>query len=341
MKVTIIHPSELGPAELDRWRALQATRPEWQNPFLAPEFTLAVGRARPGARVGVIEDGTRVVGFFPYEIRGKVIGKAIGAGISDCQAVLHEPGFDFDAMALIRACGMPVWEFDHLLADQRPFQPYHTEWEGSPLLDLRDGFETYLRQRRAATGGSIKAALRKQRKLAREWGELKFTYDASDPELLATLMRWKSSQYQRTGMMDRFEVSWIRQVVEELAATRAPGCAGVLSALYAGGRLIALDFGLRGGTVLVDWFPAYDREAGPYSPGLQLALLMAESAAAVGVHQIDLGKGQAEFKDTLKNAELMIATGRVERSRSVALVRRVHLRLVPTLRDTIRQLRTR
>ena len=47
MKVTIIHPSELGPSELDQWRAWQATRLEWQNPFLAPEFTLAVGRARP------------------------------------------------------------------------------------------------------------------------------------------------------------------------------------------------------------------------------------------------------------------------------------------------------
>ena len=67
-------------------------------------------------------------------------------------------------------------------------------------------------------------------------------------------------------MMDRFEVSWIRQVVEELAASRAPGCAGVMSALYAGGRLVAMDFGLRGGPILVDWFPAYDRAASAYSP---------------------------------------------------------------------------
>ena len=341
MKITVVHPSELGLPELELWRALQATRPEWRNPFLAPEFTLAVGRARPRARVAVIEDGSRVVGFFPFEIRGKVIGKAIGAGISDCQAVLHEPGFDFDAMALIRACGLPVWEFDHLLADQKPFWPYHTEREGSPLMDLREGFDAYLRQRRAATSGSIKAALRKQRKLAREWGELKFDYGVRDPALLATLMRWKSAQYRRTGMMDRFDVPWIRQVVEELSASRASGCAGVLSALYAGERLIALDFGLASVTILVDWFPAYDRDAGKYSPGLQLALLMAEAAASAGIHHIDLGKGQAEFKDTLRNAELPIATGRVAPSRSVALVRSVHLRPVPTLRHTVRQLRTR
>ena len=170
MKITVVHPSELGLPELELWRALQATRPEWRNPFLAPEFTLAVGRARPRAPGARVEAGRPGVGLLPLAGRGEGVGQA-RAGISDCQAVLHEPGFDFDAMALIRACGLPVWEFDHLLADQKPFWPYHTEREGSPLMDLREGFDAYLRQRRAATSGSIKAALRKQRKLAREWGE--------------------------------------------------------------------------------------------------------------------------------------------------------------------------
>jgi len=315
----------LGDAELTRWRALQQTDPALGNPFLAPEFTLAVGRARPGARVAVLEEGSQIVGFFPHEIRKKVIGKAIGAGISDWQGVVAAPDLEFDAQELIRACRLPVWEFDHLISGQRPFARFHAWREGSPVMDLSAGYEAYLSQRRAATSGSIKAALRKRRKLAREVGELRVVYDAQDDSLLATLMQWKSAQYRRTGMYDRFAIDWITQVVEELTASQAPGCAGTLCGLYAGDRLVAIDLGLRSESVLVDWFPAYNTEMARYSPGVLLALAMAEAAATAGIPTIDLGKGPAAFKDTLKTRELPVAVGRVVVSRPVAAARRVHL----------------
>ncbi|MFR9787240.1 hypothetical protein ACL07V_00960 [Streptomyces sp. MB22_4] len=66
--------------------------PEYANPFLAPEF--ARGRPAPGRGPrGDAARGRRAdVGFLPYE-RGRLgIGRAIGLGLSDCQALVHRPG---------------------------------------------------------------------------------------------------------------------------------------------------------------------------------------------------------------------------------------------------------
>ena len=56
------------------------------NPFLCPEFAVAVGSFRPGARVAVLADGPEIVGFFPFERRRLGVGVPIGAGLTDCRA---------------------------------------------------------------------------------------------------------------------------------------------------------------------------------------------------------------------------------------------------------------
>jgi CelD/BcsL family acetyltransferase involved in cellulose biosynthesis len=86
---------------------------------------VGVGRVRPGARVAVLEEGPEVVGFFPYERGPLRVGRPIGAGLSDCQGLVHTPDLEWDRRELLRGAGLNVWEFDHLLATQRPFAPYH------------------------------------------------------------------------------------------------------------------------------------------------------------------------------------------------------------------------
>ena len=81
MKITVVRPDELGPGDLERWRELQRATPSLQNPFLSPEFTLAVGRARETVRVALLEDGQKIVGFLPYERRGRFVGTAVGADL--------------------------------------------------------------------------------------------------------------------------------------------------------------------------------------------------------------------------------------------------------------------
>ena len=88
--------------------------------------------------------------------------------------------------------------------------------------------------------------------------------------------------------------------------------------LYADGQPIAGHFGLRSETILAAWFPAYDVRFARYSPGLIQHLGMAEAAAATGIQVIDLGRGDREYKDSLKSRELTVAEGRVLRAAPAA-----------------------
>jgi CelD/BcsL family acetyltransferase involved in cellulose biosynthesis len=321
MKVTVVRPAELGSTELALWRTMQRSSTQLRNPFLSPEFMLAVGNARTTARVGVLTEGSRIVGFFPHERRGRFLGTAIGMGISDCQALVHTPGLEWDARELVRACRLPVWEFNHLIAAQPAFAPYHRRLHGSPIMDLAGGYPEYVRARSKETN-AIKSLARKVRKLEREVGELRFELHSTDPAALRKLMQWKSAQYRRTRARDQFATSWVGQVVAELVPTSTAECTGTLSVLHAGDQLVAAHFGLRGSDVLSYWFPAYDPAFARFSTGLILLLRMAEAAASQGVRSVDLGRGQQRYKDELASYELMVAEGQVGISRPAIAVRR-------------------
>jgi len=318
MKVSVARPQELGESDMTRWRELQRADPRLASPFLSPEFTLAVARGRANVRVAVIEDESGA-GYFAFE-RGRLgVGKPIGAGICDCQAVVQSSGLNWDAKELLAECGLAVWEFDHLLAHQTTFAPNHVVHAGSPVIDLSQGFAHY-----AAQHPHLDKDLRRaQRLLERDFGEVKFAFESEDMECLRLLMRWKSAQYRRTGRFDRFANRSVVQVVEDLVATRATGCSGLLSVLYAGGQPVAIHLGLRSESVLSSWFPAYDLTFAKYRPGLVLLRRIAEASAAAGLSHIDLGKGQEPYKDDFKNAEIPVAEGWVERPTAAARLRRL------------------
>ncbi|MFF3325454.1 GNAT family N-acetyltransferase [Streptomyces sp. NPDC002889] len=302
-------PSELGARETDAWRELRAKSGAPANPFMEPEFTLAVGRVRSAARVAVLWDDGQPAGFFPYEQGPLGHGRAIGLGVSDCQGAVLRPGLRIAPRELLRACGLSTWEFDNLEAGQETFGAGAAEEFGSPVVDIGAGYAAYEDVLRGQSPKFLKTTLAKERRLGRQVGEVRFVFDERDPAALHTLMGWKSAQYRRTGRRDRFAQDWISILVRRLQETRAPGCSGVLSVLYTAGRPVAAHFGLRSRTVLSCWFPAYDPEFAKYSPGLALHLRMAEGAAAAGIGMLDLGRGDAEYKDALKTGELRVHEG--------------------------------
>lgn len=313
MKVTVVRPGELGAAEWVQWRTMQRATPCLDNPFLSAEFAQTVGRFRQGTRVAVLTDGPRIVGFFPFERRAFGAGVPIASGLTDCQGVIHEPGLEWDPGELLRGCGLASWEFDHLVDGQKPFEPHQVLRSPSPIMDLGNGYDTYLTQLRASAPKFLRTTRYKERKLGRDVAELRFVYDLPDHHALRTLLTWKSAQYQRTGRTDRFARPWIVGLVEYLLATRGKDFAGILSMLYAGDEPVAGHFGLRTDNVLAGWFPAYDTRYAKYSPGLILHLRMAAEAAEAGIGYIDMGKGTREYKEALKSRDLTVAEGRVLR----------------------------
>lgn len=312
MRVSVIHPSELGPTEIAAWRRMQQSTTELDNPFLSPEFTTSVARVRPHARTAVLTEGPDIVGFFPFERRGLGHGLPIGSGYNDHQGVVHVPGLDFDARELLRACGLAVWDFDHLAPGQRPLEMYRGTRVASPVMDFSAGFAPYLTclQDNSTT---FRGVLRKQRKLAREVGELRFVFDTPDLGALHTLMGWKSAQYLRSGWSDRFAKPYIVALVEHLLDTTSDNFSGVLSMLYAGDEPVAGHFGMRTDRTMVLWFPAYDARFGRYSPGLIMNLLLAEGAAGAGVQCLDMGPGGEPYKDVFKSRDVMVGQGQVVR----------------------------
>ncbi|MFJ9347552.1 GNAT family N-acetyltransferase [Streptomyces sp. NPDC101237] len=335
MRITVHRPGELTQSLRRAWHDAMDESPEYANPFLAPEFATGVGRYRGGVRVAVLRDAGEPVGFLPYERNALGVGRAVGLGLSDCQALVHRPGVTWDAQELLSACGLSIFEFDHLVAEQRPFAGHVTGTFASPVIDVKPGDGGYPDWLRASYPGLAKTTLKKERRLGRDIGELRFEFDERDPAVLRTLMRWKSAQYRRTGRMDRFARPWIVDLVDHLFHTRAEHFTGVLSVLYAGDRPVAAHFGPRSSTVLAAWFTAYDPELHYYSPGLMMHLRTAEGAARGGVTLVDLGRGDKEYKDWLKTRELRVGEGFATRAHPVAAAHRMWRRPVRGLRNTV------
>jgi CelD/BcsL family acetyltransferase involved in cellulose biosynthesis len=303
---------------------MQARTESFASPFLSPEFAIAVGHLRPGARVAVLAEGPDVVGFFPFERRRLGVGVPIAAGLTDCQGLVYAPDVEWEPRMLLRACGMSVWQFDHLVAGQAPFERYQTALAPSPIMNLAQGYEAYQAVLKTSSPRLAKETARKSRKLGREIGEVRFVADDRDLGDLRTLMGWKTDQYRRTGRVDRFSQPWIVELLEALLATRNDRFSGLLCMLYAGDVPIAAHFGLRFDGVLAGWFPAYDTSFSQYSPGMILVLRMAEAVAAAGVDQIDMGKGFKRYKETLKTHEIFVAEGIVTRPSPLAAVNYAH-----------------
>ncbi|MCC5034260.1 GNAT family N-acetyltransferase [Streptomyces sp. WAC 00631] len=340
MDISVCRPGELTAADRAAWTAFQdrsrpPAGPGLANPFLSPEFALAVGRTRRDTRIAVLREGGVPAAFFPFQRTAAGVGRAVGLGVSDCQGVVHRPGFRWDARELLRACGLAVWEFDHLIEGQEPFADGVSASFPSPVIDVGRGYEAYLERLRASSPGFLKSTLAKERRLGRRAGEVTYVHDERDPAVLRTLMRWKSAQYRRTGRSDRFAQPWITDLVHQLFHTRNDGFRGQLSVLYAGGRPVAAHFGPRTGRVLSSWFPAYDPEYGAFSPGLVLHLRMAEGSAAQGLELIDLGRGAKRYKDELKTREITVSEGWVTRPHPVAAGHRARRAPVRALRNTV------
>lgn len=314
MQITVCRPDELGEGELDLWRDFQRATPTLRNPYLAPEFSVVVGRHRPQARVAVLSHGPRVVGFFPFE-RGRLgAGGPIAHNLTGGQGVVHAPGAEWDPEQLLRACGLAVWEFDSLVEGQEPFRPYEAVRVACPIMDLGRGWDAYLAERLDRSPSTFRDLPRRRRKLAREVGEVRFVHDTADRAALRTLMAWKSDQYRRTGRSDRFTWPGVPEILDELLGTRTATFSAVLSGLYAGDVLASATVVLRSHCAAAGWFSGYDRALSRYSVGMQAQLAAAEAFAGAGVRHLQMGRGPRDvYKQALKSYDAVVAEGRVLR----------------------------
>jgi len=310
MQVHLVRPDELRPAEIAAWHAMQRATPSLANPFLSPEFAVAVGRFRSGAQVAILTEGQSITGFFPFQRRRLGVGLPICGWLTPCQGLIHAPGAGWDPRELLRGCRLSAWRFDNLIIGQRPFKAYHSAVAAAPVIDLSGGFAAYYAKLQAKSPNFCRELARRARKLAREAGGMRIVADSPDPGALRTLMAWKSQQYRSTSHVDRFEQPWLVGLFNALLATRGDGASGLLSVLYADDQPIAAQFGLRSADLVVGWCTGYDPRFRKYSPGLINLRHMIEEMAADGIHAIDMGAGAKNYyKETLKSYDTFVAKG--------------------------------
>jgi CelD/BcsL family acetyltransferase involved in cellulose biosynthesis len=326
MRVSLFSASQMPAALVERWSHLQSTAPTLRSPYFRPEFAQIVGAARNDAFVAVVDDGEA---FFPFhkERAGMGVGVPIGGKLSDYHGVVARADYAWDAVELVRRAGLAAWEFDHAPASQGGLGPFARKEAHSPCIEL-SGWETAVSRKLRGD------AENRHRKLEREIGPVEFEFDCQDPDVFALCMQWKSEQYERTGLKDIMKVPWVRQVLSGIRARNEPEFGGVLSVLRAGGRTVAAHFGMRSHGAFHYWFPAYDKEMSGYSPGNLLLLAIGDAAHERGFGSIELGKGDAFYKNRIANASTPLLEGLVVASPLTAALRDSRKAVLQWLRKT-------
>ena len=320
MRIEYQPASAIGLDQWDRWQAMVDAAPALGSPFFAAAFCRLVAGHSPDLEVAIIQDDGASIGYFPFH-RGRFGGaRPLAKGLSDYHGVISSAGVRVDPRALLRACRLAAFEFDHIPSVQAAFSPFARRADTSPVMDLGGGFTAYA-SRLAVKSDVLARAAAARRRLERDLGPVAVELQSTDDVLLAKLFALKSAQYRRTGRRDVVAEPWARAVLTTVFRTREPQFAGLLSVLRAGPRVLALHLGMRSAKVLHYWFPAYDREYAQYSPGVILLAELARTAPSLGVETIDLGKGDADYKRRFATGAIPLLEGRVERPSLLAIWR--------------------
>lgn len=314
MRIRVIAGKELDGDLVASWRSIQKTSVQYASPFLCPEFTQAVASARDDVLIAVLEDAGQVVGFFPYQRERFGLGRPVGAMLSDVHGVVCLPEANVDFKNLLRACKLTCWHFHHMIADQtRSIASPATVFRESCSIGLEHGLDACIAQLRKQGSSVVKDCQNKRRRMQKDHGEVTFAPHSDDPDLLSTLLEWKSAQYLKTQVDDILAFTWIRRVLEFIHACRTPTFSGMLSVLRIEERPVALHFGMRSSSVWNHWFPRHDETFARYSPGLILIVGLMECAPAYGVMRVDLGYGdETSYKARFRTSVVPLASGAVE-----------------------------
>ncbi|MBC7965497.1 MAG: GNAT family N-acetyltransferase [Fuerstia sp.] len=267
-----------------------------------PEFTQATGLVHGGVRVVIAEQDGIPVGFLPFQNEQRGQSVAVGGSLNDFQGLISDADSDCDFTELLGHAGIDRLSCSKLLDWQDQMGPFVLRRNPSPLIDLSAGLEGWESGLKDQGSEQLKQLARKERKLGRECGDVRFEFHTTSDSVLQTLVRWKRDQYSRTGEFDVFSANWPAHLLCYLLSlpSDAP-LQPILSALYAGKALVAAHYGLRNASVCHWWFPGYDLEYGKYSPGKILLRHLLKESAIQGVTRFDFGAGDESYKYSFAN----------------------------------------
>ena len=323
-----IPAATLPPEHRERWLRFAAENPALDGPCFHPDFVVGIARFVPDGAVALWQRDGQMIGYLPYQRRGRTAGGAIP--MCDYQALLGAPELAQDLRATLRSVGLRSWEFDNLIGTQVPIaQATHAKLTRSPRVEMRGGFDAYVDKLKRA-GKSGRNLLNKLRLLERDHGPVTFQQGVRDGGRLDQLLGWKAQRFTAEG---RFP-PWVGQTLHHFLAQPDAPVAGVLSVLKAGDSVVAIHFGVRVGRLHYYWFPAYDETYSRYTPGWLLVWFLLKHLPELGCDTLDFGPGGEAYKEYFANAHREFGTGLIETSESLARLRRGYSRVEQSLRQS-------
>ncbi len=294
-------PSRLTPADEARWAELAALRPDLTGPYFDVRYVQAIAADVPHAGVARIREGDTVVGYFPYQLRSRVM-QPLGAPLSDYHGVIAAPDTDIDFNTLLRATGARRLEYQGWIGPPAP--------RASGLLlrrrvaDLSQGYDAWWATQNAEHHKFFKNIGRCQRNVEKDFGGFAFTWERVTPEVMDWVVALKREQYRKNAMHDVFGCGWTRKMLADLARYDDDSYGLRAGVFRHDGKIVAAEIGLMGADEVHLWFPAYDPAYYRYSVGILLAVAILRHVSAEGIKRCDFGTGGEEYK-----APLTVETG--------------------------------
>jgi CelD/BcsL family acetyltransferase involved in cellulose biosynthesis len=297
-----VYPFDKLPAQVvAAWVRIQALHAHLASPFFSYQYAETTASVRPHVFVCVLEQRGEVAGLFPFQFQSAAhrhIGAAerMGGELTDHFGVIAPPSLKINSRDLLRAAGLSHFYFTHLDESQLVHGLHCEQAETGLLIDL-DGPVSYWERLRTQDKKFVQDTERRARKLEAAYGPLQFHLRKPDPcSSLEHLIERKREQYKSSNVPDALQESWQRELLRRTASSRSESCEGVVSVLTAGGVWVASQLSLRGGPVLHNWFPVYNRELSQFAPGRLLLKCITDAAPGLGISVIDRGAGDTQAK---------------------------------------------
>ena len=313
MKVTTISADALTAGQIDRWATLQRETPEFGSPLVGPYFAQLVQRHRGDVYVAIATEAGHDVAFFAFHKAGHGHVRPVGAPFSDYQAIVSEPGLKLDGTAFLAEAGIERMAVSGLMDPHGWFQSAPLEPALGYRISVKDGGAAKLERLQQANAKWAKNLRRRENKMERELGPIRFIAGDQDPSALDTVLQIKIDQYLESGLTDVLRPKWVKAMMQDLFSRTNPEFGGCLITLYAGDYLVAGQFGVRQGGWYHPWIASTCPKALSCSPGIIFLANMFRHAEDIGIEIIDLALGHSHYKSQFARNPVTVLAGQVGR----------------------------
>jgi CelD/BcsL family acetyltransferase involved in cellulose biosynthesis len=282
----------LDAAECAQWNGWAASDPDLGSPYFRVEFARIAARASPDCALAVFRRGGEVVGYFPYQRRGRAI-LPVAAPMNDYHGVIGPRSGRPTLAEAARLLGGTRFSVNGWVGEasgEVVSESFRT------TIPNEGGYDAWYAARRQAFAKYFKDKERARRSMEAQFGPVDVQIGLRDHALLDQLIALKREQYRRTGRHDVFACGWTRDLLHALMAHEQDDFGASLAVLRAGGQVAAMEYSLHAGQRFHFWFPAYVTSMARCSPGIMLSMETIRLGAAQGYRDFDYGFGGETYK---------------------------------------------